>query len=145
MVSPSPITELGEILRSTPDGGRVLRSGDQAQPPAGPNRPPRSSAGEEHDRGTRASRFFHFYEDSALAPGDTREQPSHGLKRVRDPASTRAGCFGRSSTAKDAPQEPPSVVNFRERDRPQRDLQPSREHADYGTSNPRFKPAGPAR
>src|SRR6266705_541451 len=102
----------------------VFKAGESYQPPTGgaffevaikPNHPPAKSPAEiippaKNTNLYEGERFF-IYEER-LAPGGTRERHSHGQRveiRINQGPLLRQIIDG-----KDAPQEPPSVVNFRE-------------------------------
>src|SRR6267143_2632344 len=115
----------GKVLRAMRRGEvAVFKAGESYRPPeAGayfevaikPNHPPAKAPAEiippakntiVHD----SERFF-IYEER-LAPGDTRERHSHSQRveiRINQGPLLRQIIDG-----KDAPQEPPGVVNFRE-------------------------------
>src|SRR5262245_9946651 len=115
----------GKVLRGMRRGEiAVFKAGESYRPPESgayyevaikPNHPPVKSPAEiippakntiVHD----AERFF-IYEER-LAPGDTRERPRHSQRveiRINQGPLLRQIIEG-----KDAPQEPPAVVNFRE-------------------------------
>jgi acetylornithine deacetylase/succinyl-diaminopimelate desuccinylase-like protein len=115
----------GKVLRAMRRGEvAVFRAGESYRPPdAGayfevaikPNRPPAKSPAEiipaaKNTIVYEGERFF-IYEER-LAPGDTRERHSHSQRveiRINQGPLLRQIIDG-----KDAPQEPPSVVNFRE-------------------------------
>ncbi len=115
----------GKILRSMRRGEiAVFKAGESYRPPdAGayfevaikPNHPPVKSPAEiippaKNTIVYEGERFF-IYEER-LAPGDTRERHSHSQRveiRINQGPLLRQIIDG-----KDAPQEPPSVVNFRE-------------------------------
>jgi len=115
----------GKVLRAMRRGEvAVFRTGESYRPPdAGayfevaikPNRPPVKSPAEiippaKNTIVYEGERFF-IYEER-LAPGDTRERHSHSQRveiRINQGPLLRQIIDG-----KDAPQEPPSVVNFRE-------------------------------
>jgi acetylornithine deacetylase/succinyl-diaminopimelate desuccinylase-like protein len=114
----------GKVLRAMRRGEvAVFRAGESFRPPdAGyfevaikPNHPPVKSPAEimppaKNTIVYEGERFF-IYEER-LAPGDTRERHSHSQRveiRINQGPLLRQIIDG-----KDAPQEPPSVVNFRE-------------------------------
>lgn len=115
----------GKVLRAMRRGEvAVFRTGESYRPPdAGayfevaikPNRPPVKSPAEiippaKNTIVYEGERFF-IYEER-LAPGDTRDRHSHSQRveiRINQGPLLRQIIDG-----KDAPQEPPSVVNFRE-------------------------------
>ncbi len=115
----------GKVLRAMRRGEvAVFKAGESYQPPTGgaffevaikPNHPPAKSPAEiippaKNTNLYEGERFF-IYEER-LAPGDTRERHSHGQRveiRINQGPLLRQIIDG-----KDAPQEPPSVVNFRE-------------------------------
>ena len=115
----------GKVLRAMRRGEvAVFRAGESYRAPeAGayfevaikPNRPPVKSPAEiippaKNTIVYEGERFF-IYEER-LAPGDTRERHSHSQRveiRINQGPLLRQIIDG-----KDAPQEPPSVVNFRE-------------------------------
>jgi acetylornithine deacetylase/succinyl-diaminopimelate desuccinylase-like protein len=115
----------GKVLRAMRRGEvAVFRAGESYRPPdAGayfevaikPNRPPAKSPAEiippaKNTIVYEGERFF-IYEER-LAPGDTRERHSHSQRveiRINQGPLLRQIIDG-----KDVPQEPPSVVNFRE-------------------------------
>jgi acetylornithine deacetylase/succinyl-diaminopimelate desuccinylase-like protein len=115
----------GKVLRGMRRGEvAVFKAGESYRPPdAGayfevaikPNHPPVKSPAELIPAAKNTivydgERFF-IYEER-LAPGDTRERHSHSQRveiRINQGPLLRQIIDG-----KDAPQEPPSVVNFRE-------------------------------
>ena len=115
----------GKILRAMRRGEvAVFKAGESYRPPTGgaffevaikPNHPPVKSTAEiippaKNTIVYEGERFF-IYEER-LAPGDTRERHSHSQRveiRINQGPLLRQIIDG-----KDAPQEPPSVVNFRE-------------------------------
>ena len=115
----------GKVLRAMRRGEvAVFKAGESYQPPTGgaffevaikPNHPPAKSPAEiippaKNTNLYEGERFF-IYEER-LAPGDTRERHSHGQRveiRINQGPLLRQIIDG-----KDAPQGPPSVVNFRE-------------------------------
>lgn len=115
----------GKVLRTMRRGEvAVFKAGESYRPPAGgaffevaikPNHPPVKSPAEAIPAAKNTivydgERFF-IYEER-LAPGDTRERHSHSQRveiRINQGPLLRQTIDG-----KDAPQEPPSVVNFRE-------------------------------
>ena len=115
----------GKVLRALRRGEvAVFRAGESYRPPDGgayfevaikPNHPPVKSPAEiippaKNTIVYESERFF-IYEER-LAPGDTRERHSHSQRveiRINQGPLLRQIIDG-----KDAPQEPPSVVNFRE-------------------------------
>src|SRR5712671_6805243 len=115
----------GKVLRAMRRGEvAVFRTGESYRPPdAGayfevaikPNRPPVKSPAEiippaKNTIVYEGERFF-IYEER-LAPGDTRDRHSHSQRveiRINQGPLLRQIIDG-----KDAPQEPASVVNFRE-------------------------------
>ena len=115
----------GKVLRAMRRGEvAVFKAGESYQPPTGGaffevaiklNHPPAKSPAEiippaKNTNLYEGERFF-IYEER-LAPGDTRERHSHGQRveiRINQGPLLRQIIDG-----KDAPQEPPSVVNFRE-------------------------------
>ncbi len=115
----------GKVLRAMRRGEvAVFRAGESYRPPdAGayfevaikPNRPPVKSPAEiippaKNTIVYEGERFF-IYEER-LAPGDTRDRHSHSQRveiRINQGPLLRQIIDG-----KDAPQEPASVVNFRE-------------------------------
>jgi len=115
----------GKVLRAMRRGEiAVFKAGESYGPPTGgaffevaikPNHPPAKPPAEiiQPAKNTivyEGERFF-IYEER-LAPGDTRERHSHGQRveiRINQGPLLRQIVDG-----KDAPQEPPSVVNFRE-------------------------------
>jgi len=115
----------GKVLRAMRRGEvAVFKAGESYQPPTGgaffevaikPDHPPAKSPAEiippaKNTNLYEGERFF-IYEER-LAPGDTRERHSHGQRveiRINQGPLLRQIIDG-----KDAPQEPPSVVNFRE-------------------------------
>ena len=116
---------IGKVLRGMRRGEvAVFKAGESYQPPTGgpffevaikPNHPPVKSPAEiippaKNTIVYEGERFF-IYEER-LAPGDTRERHSHSQRveiRINQGPLLRQIIDG-----KDAPQEPPSVVNFRE-------------------------------
>ncbi len=115
----------GKVLRAMRRGEvAVFKAGESYQSPTGggffevaikPNHPPAKSPAEiippaKNTNLYEGERFF-IYEER-LAPGGTRERHSHGQRveiRINQGPLLRQIIDG-----KDAPQEPPSVVNFRE-------------------------------
>jgi len=106
------IVAMGEIdLRF----GKVLRAMRRGEVAVKPNHPPVKSPAEiippaKNTIVYEGERFF-IYEER-LAPGDTRARHSHSQRveiRINQGPLLRQIIEG-----KDAPQEPPSVVNFRE-------------------------------
>ena len=115
----------GKVLRAMRRGEvAVFKAGESYGPPTGgaffevaikPNHPPAKPPAEiiQPAKNTivyEGERFF-IYEER-LAPGDTRERHSHGQRveiRINQGPVLRQIVDG-----KDAPREPPSVVNFRE-------------------------------
>ena len=115
----------GKVLRAMRRGEvAVFKAGESYRPPTGgaffevaikPNHPPVKSPAEiippaKNTIVYEGERFF-IYEER-LAPGDTRERHSHSQRveiRINQGPLLRQIIDG-----KDAPQEPPSVVNFRE-------------------------------
>lgn len=115
----------GKVRRAMRRGEvAVFKAGESYGPPASgsffevaikPNRPPVKSPAEiippaKNNIVYESERFF-VYEER-LAPGDTRERHSHSQRveiRINQGPLLRQIIDGR-----DAPQEPPSVVNFRE-------------------------------
>ena len=115
----------GKVLRAMRRGEvAVFKAGESYQPPTGgpffevaikPNHPAAKSPAEtippaKNTIVYEGERFF-VYEER-LAPGDTRERHSHSQRleiRINQGPLLRQVIDG-----KDAPQEPPSVVNFRE-------------------------------
>ncbi len=115
----------GKVLRAMRRGEvAVFKAGESYRPPTGgaffevaikPNHPPAKSPAEiippaKNTIVYEGERFF-IYEER-LAPGDTRERHSHSQRveiRINQGPLLRQIIDG-----KDAPQEPPSVVNFRE-------------------------------
>jgi uncharacterized cupin superfamily protein len=115
----------GKVLRAMRRGEvAVFKAGESYRPPTGgaffevaikPNHPPVKSPAEiippaKNTIVYEGERFF-IYEER-LAPGDTRTRHSHSQRveiRINQGPLLRQIIDG-----KDAPQEPPSVVNFRE-------------------------------
>jgi acetylornithine deacetylase/succinyl-diaminopimelate desuccinylase-like protein len=115
----------GKVLRAMRRGEvAVFKAGESYRPPTGgaffevaikPNHPPVKSPAEiippaKNTIVYEGERFF-IYEER-LAPGDTRQRHSHSQRveiRINQGPLLRQIIDG-----KDAPQEPPSVVNFRE-------------------------------
>ena len=115
----------GKVLRAMRRGEvAVFKAGESYRSPTGgaffevaikPNHPPVKSPAEiihpaKNTIVYEGERFF-IYEER-LAPGDTRERHSHSQRveiRINQGPLLRQIIDG-----KDAPQEPPSVVNFRE-------------------------------
>jgi hypothetical protein len=115
----------GKVLRAMRRGeAAVFKSGESYRPPEGgayfevavkPNHPPVKSPAEiiapAKNTIVYESEHFFIYEER-LAPGDTRGRHSHSQRveiRINQGPLLRQIIDG-----KDAPQEPPSVVNFRE-------------------------------
>jgi len=115
----------GKVLRAMRRGEvAVFKAGDSYRPPTGgpfyevaikPNHPPVKSPPEiispAKNTAVHEDERFFIYEER-LAPGDTRERHSHSQRveiRINQGPLLRQVIDG-----KDAPQEPPAVVNFRE-------------------------------
>jgi len=116
---------IGKVLRGMRRGEvAVFKAGESYQAPSGgpfyevaikPNHPPVKSPAEiippAKNTIVYEGQDFFIYEER-LAPGDTRERHSHSQRveiRINQGPLLRQIIVG-----KDSPQEPPSVVNFRE-------------------------------